>query len=206
MTTFRKSFGLQKNFALISLFSVVAFASDRVLITLFGSSKDLATFTLASQVFNPGFAMLAAAGLAVWGQFASSSDLGIYSYRLRTSVVFSALGFCLSIVLSICLPIYFHFVAPEALSVDWALAIFFCLFLVMQAFQYPIGYFMLHNDGDKAQMLFLLVACLMKIPLAILFSSLLGVSGIILSSFLIVLIAQILPGLITLKAHGRLTW
>ena len=64
----------QRHLAGIALFTSGAFASDRALLSQLGDASQMTNFSLTSQVFNSGFALLSAAGLGIWGYFASSNE------------------------------------------------------------------------------------------------------------------------------------
>lgn len=196
----------QKHLAAISLFMAGAYASDRVLISFLGDTSQIASFSLTSQVFAPGFAILSAAGIGVWGYFASLSTTSVNSYKLSHSVIFSALGAIVSILLLLLLPFYVGTVSQELIAIDWNLAFLFSLYLVVQSAQYPLGYFMMHNGGDSKQSQYLLLAFAIKVPLAVSLWQHFELAGLILSNLVLVSLIQLLPGLMHIHKKGNLRW
>jgi hypothetical protein len=196
----------QRHLAAISLFMAGAYASDRVLISFLGDTSQIASFSLTSQVFAPGFAILSAAGMGIWSYFASLPTTSRNSYRLSSSAKFCAIGAIVSIPLLIVLPHYLGVVSQGLLSLDWALAIWFSLYLVVQSAQYPLGYFMMHNGGDARQSLYLLLAFALKVPVALCLWHFFELAGLIISNLVLVLCIQLLPGLLHLNKKGHLRW
>lgn len=179
--------------------SPLALSSDRILIGWHGTLNDVATYSLAAQLFTPALSLVSTAGMALWPHFAKLRHNGDYVRPWRMMLYFAASALVICGLLIACSPFLAEIISGGGVVLDTPLLIQFSVGFIVQAAQFPLGMYMMHGNGPRLQALLVSVMALTKIGLSIVFIPAFGIGGPVLATGIAVLFCQLIPGVVMVK-------
>ncbi|MDD9153905.1 oligosaccharide flippase family protein [Plantibacter flavus] len=182
--------------------SPLALSSDRILIGWHGSLTDVATYSLAAQLFTPALSLVSTAGMALWPHFAKLRHNGDHVRPWRMMLSFALSGLVICVMLIVFSPLLAEIISGGEIALETSLVVQFSIAFIIQAAQFPLGMYMMHGNGPRLQALLVSVMALIKIGLSILFIPFIGIGGPVLATGVAVLFCQLIPGAVMVK-RGR---
>ena len=172
----------------------ISVAVPRYVLAILSTPVAVAQYALAGQVFFAVQALIAAAGVALWPQFARARSAGkikrgpyLLSLLFGTSVAF------VTIVLLYVGPQLFGFISDGQLAIGNDLIIGFGIMMAMQALLYPLGMFIMDKPGIRFQVIPSLLMAVSTVVLTLALVPSWGVLGPVTANALSVLVFQVIP-------------
>lgn len=185
--------------AIIAIATPLSYQSDRIILSNFSSSLELAMYAAAFQIYAPMNAILVAGGQTLWPRLTKLRVTGAMeslNMVYKFSVIFGLAAASASIVLIAAGKTVTDWTTNgSAESTVWLLAGFGCM-LIVNAIQYPFGMFMMSESGLMWQSVFVTAMTFLKIPLAIILAREFGAAGPVLASILSFTFLVLFPSLI----------
>lgn len=179
---------------IILIANPLALSSDRLILTWLGDTSNVASYSLASQLFSPALALLSATGLSLWPHFAKRRFEGHATGPWTMMLVFGSAALVGSVVLYFVSPWLADYVGGSRIELPAALILCLASSFIVQSAQLPIGMYMMHGSGPKIQAMLLVLMFALKFLLSMAFIPFLGAGGPALGTAIAILVCQILPG------------
>ena len=173
----------------------VAMQTDRLLLSHFARTTDLAQYNLASQFFNIVLQTISAAGVALWPVFAKDRSTGTIRSPFSMAWVFTGASLLVAGVLCAVLPWLTRFVSGGEISLGPVLVRSFVAFDAVQAAKYPLGMYMTDARGLRFQVPPILVLVPFNLAISWWLIAPLGAAGPIIGSTVTVFLCQVLPNI-----------
>lgn len=179
---------------IILIANPLALSSDRLILTWLSDTTNVASYSLASQLFSPALALLSATGLSLWPHFAKKRFRGETTGPWPMMFAFASAAVLGSLVLFCLSPWLANLVGGDRIELSVSLILCLASSFIVQAAQLPIGMYMMHGSGPKIQALLLVLMFALKFVLSVAFIPSLGAGGPALGTAIAILVCQILPG------------
>ncbi|MEW9872760.1 oligosaccharide flippase family protein [Arthrobacter sp. HS15c] len=179
---------------IILIANPLALSSDRLLLSWFGNTDDVASYSLGAQLFSPALALLSATGLALWPHFAKKRFVGDDTRPWRMVFIFTmvaAIGSAALIALS---PWLADLISGNKIQLALVLVICLASSLVVQSAQLPMGMYMMHGSGPKFQAALLVFMFVLKFFLSFVWIPTIGPGGPALATAVAITVCQLVPG------------
>ena len=192
--------------AVIAISTPISYQTDRVILSNFGDTRQVATYAAAFQLYAPLNAILVSGGQSLWPKFTGLRVSGVagtlamvarFSWMFGVAAVVAGLGL----------------VVGGIFVTDWTtngsaasgplLLISFALLLTANAINYPFGMFMMSESGLAWQAIFACCMAVCKIPLAIILTPAYGAAGPVLASVIALVFVVVLPSIFWSKYDWR---
>lgn len=185
----------------------LAIASQRYVIAQYGTPLQVAEYAAAAQVFMALLGAVNGAGVALWPHFARQRAAGeLRKGPLRLSLVMAGgVAAVVGVVLLVRRPL-FEFTTRGEVDVSAPVVLAFGSMILLQAFLYPLGMFIMDKPGIRFQTIPVLVMAAGSLGGALLITPSLGVIGPILSNCCMVVGAQIIPFIIYIHRNRSRLW
>jgi O-antigen/teichoic acid export membrane protein len=177
----------------------IAMQTDRLLLSHLGTTRELAQYNLASQLFGLIIQTMSAAGFALWPIFAKARSVAEIKSPKTLTVGFLIGGFGLAGALALALPWITPIITGGEISVSPWLAIGFVIFVTAQAVKYPVGMYMTDSRGIRFQLLPILIMVPINLGISWLLIAPLGAAGPIVGSAISVTVCQVVPNLLYVR-------
>lgn len=171
----------------------IAMQTDRLLLSHLASTRDLAQYNLASQLFGMIVQTITAAGIALWPVFAKARSEGEVRSPMKLAYGFLWGGLAAGLILAAMLPWAVPLLSDGQLSLDFWLVAGFVLFVTVQAAKYPLGMYMTDARGLRFQVLPIFVLVPVNLALSWALIEPLGAAGPIIGSAIAVVLCQVVP-------------
>ena len=173
----------------------IALQTDRIVLSHVASLQQLASYSLASQMFTPVGAVVAAAGVALWPVFARArAHGGDPPSPQRLAVGFAAVALLACAVIGVASPLLAHFASGGTIAVSVPLVLAFSALMVGQAAKNPFGQYMTDPRGLRFQAYVIPTVLLpANLVLSIWLGAAIGAPGPVLASAVTVVACQVLP-------------
>ena len=131
--------------------------THRLMLSHFGTSSDVAQYSLAAQMFLPVIAVISAASTSLWSIFARERSMqaaGIAHRKtnpMRYSAYMAAAALALCAGVTAIAPAIAPLISDHQISVDFSLGLSFSVFVVAQAAQIPLGVYLTSVPGLRLQ-------------------------------------------------------
>lgn len=183
----------------------IAMSSDRLVLSLVGTIEDLTEYSLANQLFSPVFAVVTAAGFALWPVFAKARAAGTAApvSPMRLSLVFAGLAALACIILSVASPWLTELASGGEIRLGIDLLVAFSIFIVVQSAKYPFGMYLTDAAGLRFQAYFIMAMLPVNLGLTILLIPVLGAVGPVVGSIVGVVLFQLLPNWVLVRRRLR---
>jgi O-antigen/teichoic acid export membrane protein len=181
----------------------IAMQTGRILLSHQGTAVDLARYNLAAQLFGVVLAAVSTAGLALWPHFARARSQSVKASPFRASLVFTAAGIVLALLLAVLLPFLVPLVTDGEFGLGLPLVAAFVVFTIVQAAKYPVGMYMTDAAGLRAQVLPIVLMVPLNLGLAWWSIPYLGAAGPVWATALSVLVCQVIPNALWVRRRLR---
>ena len=141
----------------------IAMQTGRILLSHRGTTADLASYNLASQLFGIVLQAIYTAGVALWPHYAKARSDGDRASPAAAAAIFTVGGLSMGLALTLVLPFVVRIVANGAITLDLPLVAAFVFFVTIQAAKYPLGMYMTDSKGLRFQ----LIPIFVMIPLTL---------------------------------------
>lgn len=189
----------------VSIGLPLALQTDRLILAHVAPLDAVASYALALQVYLPVWSVMSAAGLALWPVFArrrASLDEDVRALGVAV-VVFTAIGACGGLVLTLAAPPVAALVGHGSVSVPVLLAGSFGLLLLAQSAQLPVGMYLMSPPALRAQAWFVMAMVPVSVAVSIPLAARYGAVGPVLGSVTAILVCQVAPGLTYVHVRRR---
>lgn len=179
--------------------------SARLLLSHLGSTAEVAQYNLASQLFSPVLAVMAAASAALWPIYARQRTQGVKVQPrvVRVALVISVLALTIGIVMASLSPWLASVISSDQIKFPLILPIAFCAFVAIQSLQASLGNFLTDARGLWAQAICSIVLLPVNLGLSIWLITPLGAAGPVIASTICVGLIQAVPSLILVTLRKR---
>ncbi|MHA3703898.1 lipopolysaccharide biosynthesis protein [Jatrophihabitans sp. YIM 134969] len=173
----------------------IALQTDRIVLSHVTSLDQLAQYSLASQMFTPVGAVVAAAGFALWPVFAKArAQGGRTASPQKLSLAFGATAALVCLLIALVSPWLARAASGGEISLSIPLILAFGAFMVGQALKNPLGMYMTAPEGLRFQAWIILFALVpANLALSIVLAHAIGAPGPVIASAVTVLLCQVLP-------------
>lgn len=173
----------------------IAMQTDRLLLSHLTHGTELAQYNLATQLYGMILQTIAAAGVAFWPLYARARSAARVESPFRPTLVFTAGGLVVALLLTAVLPWVTQFVSSGKLTLDGWLVGGYIAFVAVQAAKYPIGMYMTDRRGLTFQVLPILIMVPINLAISWWLTLAIGAGGPIIGSAVAVLLCQVIPNL-----------
>ena len=182
--------------------SLIAMASQRYVLAQLGSHSDVAEYGVAGQVFLALNSLVIAAGVALWPHYTNQRHRGeLQRGPFGLSTLF-ACGIALATTGALlCNTWIFGFITDGRLVVQSTTILSFGLMIALQAALYPLGMFIMDEQGIRFQVVPALLMSGFSIVLSVLLTPRIGVLGPLLANSASVIVFQLVPFSIYIGRH-----
>lgn len=178
--------------SLVQLVAVpLSLQSDRVLLSHFGGTVELATYGLAAQLFGLVLQTINTAGISLWPIFARARSKRQILAPYMASAAFAAAAAVVAGVLAVLLPWIVPVISDGRVRLPWSLVAAFLLYVCVHAAKYPLGMYMNDRAGLRFQVLPIVLMLPANVGLSVLLIPRYGASGTIFASAVTVAIFQL---------------
>ena len=177
----------------------LAMQSDRLVLSHVQGADALARYNLAAQMFLPIWALVNAAGYALWPVFARARATGEAASPFPLALGFAAAGTAIATMVAIASPWLARLATGGQLSVGAGLATWFVVLMVVQAAKFPLGIFLTDAQGLRFQALMITLMLPVNLGLSIWLAGPLGVVGPVIGSVVGVLVFELLANAVYVR-------
>lgn len=170
----------------------LAMQSNRLILSHVSDVDELATYSLASQMFNPIFSVSVAASMALWPVFAKARSRGTdHVSPLRLSLMFAALGLLAVTLMSFLAGPLAQLASGGTIHIPVGLLIAFSVLMVAQTAKSPLGMYMTDAKGLRFQAYMVLLMLPINIGISIVLAEKYGAVGPVIGSIVGVVVFQL---------------
>lgn len=172
----------------------LAMQSDRIVLSHLTGSDDLASYNLASQMYNPIWQVASAAGLALWPIFARQRTRNESSGTspAQMAVAFGLGAAAVTTVISLVSPWVARIASAGEIQLDLPLILAFSVLMVFQSMKVPLGMYMTDVPGLRFQAYFVLLLVPVNLGLSLILTLRVGAAGPVIGSAVAVLLCQVI--------------
>lgn len=170
----------------------LAMQSSRLVLSHVSGVEQLATYSLASQMFNPIFAVSVAASMALWPVFAKARSVGKSNVSARSlSLLFAGFALLAVVAMSLLSGFLADVASGGRITLPLELILAFAVLMVLQAAKSPLGMYMTDARGLRFQAYMVMGMLPVTVGLSIMLAANLGAAGPVIASIVGVLIFQL---------------
>lgn len=177
----------------------LAMQSDRLVLSHVQGAGALAEYNLAAQMFLPIWALVNAAGYALWPVFARARATGEHASPFPLALGFAGAAAAIAATVALASPWLADVATGGALSVGAALAAWFVVLMVVQAAKFPLGIFLTDAQGLRFQALMITLMLPVNLGLSIWLAGPLGVVGPVIGSVVGVVLFELLANAVYVR-------
>lgn len=181
----------------------IAMQTDRIVLSHVAEPSQLAQYNLASQMYNPIFALVSAAGFTLWPRFAAARAKNKDESPLQLSLVFGAIGAILAIGVSVISPLLAQFASGGEIQLGLLLISGFSVLMIIQALQYPMGMYLTDKKGLRFQAFMVTLLLPVNLALSWILASSLGAAGPVIGSLISIFCFQVLANVIYIRFRTK---
>jgi O-antigen/teichoic acid export membrane protein len=168
---------------LVQLVAVpLAMQSDRLVLSHVRGAGELARYTLAAQMFTPIWAVVNAAGFALWPVFARARARGASQSPFPLALGFAGAGLVASTVIAVASPWLAALATGGKVTVPAHLAVGFSALMLVQAAKFPLGMFLTDARGLRFQAAMIAAMLPVNLGLSVLLAGTFGAVGPVIAS------------------------
>lgn len=169
----------------------LAMQSDRLVLSHVRGSGALAEYSLAAQMFLPIWALVNAAGYALWPVFARARATGQVRSPFPLALGFAGAAASIATTVALASPWLAAVATGGQVAVGTGLAVSFVILMVVQAAKFPLGIFLTDARGLRFQALMITLMLPVNLGLSIWLAGPLGVVGPVVGSIVGVLLFEL---------------
>lgn len=182
----------------------LAMQSNRLILSHTSGVTELATYSLASQMFNPIFSVSVAASMALWPIFARARAFGSSEVSpRRLTFVFGGLALLAVTAMSLVSPFLAQLASGGEIVLPWTLVIAFAILMLFQAAKSPLGMYMTDARGLRFQAYMVLLMLPVNVGISIVLAVWWGAVGPVIGSIVGVLVFQLIANWIYVGREER---
>jgi len=171
----------------------LAMQSNRLILSHSSSVDQLATYSLASQMYNPIYSVSVAASMALWPVFARARSHGESQVSpRRLSIMFAGLATLAVTAMSIASGFLADVASNGTIALPIGLIVAFSLLMVAQAAKSPLGMYMTDAKGLRYQAYMVVLMLPVNVGISILLAVRLGAVGPVIGSIVGVVVFQLI--------------
>lgn len=181
----------------------IGMQSDRLVLSHVSGVEDLAIYNLASQIFTPVWALVAASGMTLWPIFARERSTGgrLSPYPIAGLFGVGALLACL--MLAAATPWLTEVASGGQIVLSWGLVAGFVALMTLQGLKFPLGMFMTDARGLRFQAVMVVLMTPFNVLVSIWLAHSLGALGPVIGSALSVALFQVIANAWYVRYRGR---
>lgn len=160
----------------------LAMQSDRLVLSHVRGTGDLAQYNLAAQMFTPVWAVVNAAGFALWPVFARARVRGASMSPFPLALGFAGAGLAASTAIALASPWLADVATGGRVTVPAALALSFTVLMLVQAAKFPLGMYLTDARGLRFQAGMITVMLPVNLGLSVLLAGTFGAVGPVMAS------------------------
>lgn len=183
----------------------IAMQTDRLILSHVATTKDLAEYNLASQMFTPVWQVVSAAGFALWPIFAKQRAKKSGGSPIPISLGFGLAAAAVTTVIAVASPWLAQLASDGEIKLDLRLVLAFSVFMVFQALKYPLGMYMTDAPGLRYQAYMILAMAPVNIGLSLVLARQIGAAGPVIGSLVGVVLFQYVANLLYVRRHRAST-
>lgn len=177
----------------------IAMQTDRIVLSHAAPPAELAQYNLASQMYNPIFALVSAAGFTLWPRFAAARAKNKDESPMHLSMVFGAIGLALALGVSILSPLLARFASGGEIQLSLLIVVSFSILMTVQALQYPMGMYLTDKHGLRFQAVMVCLLLPINLVVSWVLAGKLGAAGPVIGSMLTIFVFQVLANVLYIR-------
>jgi O-antigen/teichoic acid export membrane protein len=181
----------------------VALQSDRIILSHRSSVQNLASYSLALQLFGVIMQIAQAVGIALWPVFSKARASGGYVSPFRYSGYFGLCAVAVSVAIATIAEPAAAVIAKGSILLGPGLLASFVIFSIVQAVKVPIGMYLTDGRGLRFQAIPSLLMAGFNVPLCIYLVDRIGAAGPALAGSISVAIFQVVPAVWYVRKDSR---
>ncbi|MEW1878602.1 hypothetical protein AB0O58_02790 [Rhodococcus sp. NPDC080181] len=176
----------------------LAFQSHRILISRYSTVAELASYSIAMQMYIPVWSLVSTTAVAMWPIFAKNrhDNVGSGSTYYRALLAFSLSGILIAGVFLLFGPVFAHIVSGGQIELPLPLLLSMGGLVFVQCVQQVPGMFLTSDRGLAFQAISVSLMCIAALVLGSLSAGPYGACGPLIATALAVLVFQVVPGLL----------
>lgn len=173
----------------------LAMQSDRLMLSHTSTVDELASYSLAAQMFNPFVAVVSAASVALWPVFARARAEGTRSAvsPFALSAVFAAVAGVVVMIVGLASGMLADLASGSTIDLSVLLVVSFATLVVVQAAKFPVGMYLTDAAGLRFQAYMVIPLLGFKLALSFVLAGSMGAAGPVIASVLAVALFQVVP-------------
>lgn len=191
--------------ALLGIVLPLAYQSDRIILSHFGSLAEVGQYALVATLYMPLLSVITVGSLALWPLFMRIGAAGaaVAKPYQRGTHIFTALGLVLGLGLVLAGPWVSTVVYQGNRIASLDVYMYFALMLVAFGYNSAAGMYLMDYSGRIFQAGGAVLLVLTKVPLSILLLSVMGVSGVIVGTLVPMVVFMVVPSRILANVRIR---
>lgn len=183
----------------------LAMQSDRLVLSHLGTLEQLTEYSLAAQMFNPIFSVVAAGGLSLWPVFARARAAGTDTpfSPATMSLAFAGLALLAVTVMAFASGLLADLASGGRITISLPVLVAYGVLIVVQSAKYPCGMYLTDASGLRFQAWFILLLLPINLGLTVLLTPVLGTIGPLIGSIVAVTTCQLVPNLVEVRRRQR---
>ncbi|TFD70247.1 hypothetical protein [Cryobacterium gelidum] len=179
--------------------------SARLLLSHVGSTEEVAQYNLASQLFSPVLAVMAAASAALWPVYARQRARGhiVQPHVIRIAFLTSAIALLTGVAMAALSPWLARVISIDQIVFPALLPAAFCAFVAIQSLQASLGSFLTDARGLWAQAACSMILLPANVGLSLWLITPFGAAGPVLASAMCIGLIQVVPSLVLVSLRKR---
>ncbi len=181
----------------------VGVQTDRIILSHVTTSAELAQYNLASQMYTPIAALVSAAGFTLWPRFAAARAKNQDESPMSLAMVFGVIGAAFSLGVSLISGWLANFASGGEVTFGIWLLVAFSAWMIIQAFQYPLGMYLTDKQGLRFQALMVSLMLPFNLAISWYLAEEYGSVGPVVGSAMSVFMFQVIANLIFIRYRMR---
>lgn len=181
----------------------LAMQSDRLVLSHVRGTTALAQYNLAAQMFTPVWAVVNAAGFALWPVFARARAEGRQSSPYPLALAFAGGGAVAVLVIGAASPWLAELATGGEVGLTVSLVVCFAALMVVQAAKFPLGMFLTDARGLRFQALMITLMLPVNLALSLLLAERWGPVGPVVGSLVGVTVFELLANAVYVRRRLR---
>ncbi|WP_415976065.1 lipopolysaccharide biosynthesis protein [Rhodococcus sp. 077-4] len=170
--------------------------THRMVLSHLSDAEAIAQYSLAAQMFLPVAAVVGAASVSLWPQFAKdrARDTGSRApHPLKLSAIFAGASLILCSVGVLLAPMIAPLISGNKVDISPGLGLAFTFFVVCQSLQSPLGIYLTDISGLRYQSVCVVAVVLSAFVLCLLLTPSLGAAGPLVATGVSIFVFQVIP-------------
>ncbi|MDO5720822.1 MAG: hypothetical protein Q4P05_08805 [Actinomycetaceae bacterium] len=192
--------------AVIAISLPLAYQSDRVVLSHFSSTEELAIYSVVAVLYSPLLSIVNVGGQTLWPMFIRTTEIRKRrAFHRQSMFLFAILGFLLALGLTLFGPFVASFMKSgvASMNISESTYIVFSLLLFMFAVHTTNGMLLMDASGRRMQAIGSFALLSIKIPLSVLLATKIGANGVVLASIISAMLCLVIPAVLAVRRRLR---